>query len=188
MSLTQLPIWSNKFLGKGFKPTIWFGVHNSCMQHDFPSNIRAKNEFRGGCSNNNFDSKIRVTSKVCNNHNKDPIVKLGSFSHNLLEYCAYLSSPWPCVIIPVRVMGNCPRPNIILLHTYNLGSIVFAQSILSWIMHRNSSFDCIDSILQVWYKFLHDSWCRISFLSFASYFKASLLFFANLDIKSFRDS
>jgi hypothetical protein len=143
---------------------------------------------RGGCSNNNFDSKIGVTSKVRKNHNKDPIVKLGSFGHNSLEYYAYLSSPWPCTIIPIRVMGNFPRPNIILLHTHNLGKIVFAWSILSWIMHRNSSFDCIDSILQVWYKFLHDSWCRICFFSFASYFKTSLLLFPNLDIKSFKDS
>jgi hypothetical protein len=86
------------------------------------------------------------------------------------------------------VMGNCPSPNIILLHTYNLRNIVFAWSILSWIMHRNSFFDCIKSILQIWYKFLHDSWCKICFFSFASYFIASLLFFLNLDIKLFRDS
>ncbi len=121
MSLTQLSIWSNKFLGKGFGPTIWFGVRNSCMQHDFPCNICAKNEFCGGFSNNNSDSKIRVTSKVHNSCNKDPIVKLGLFGHNSLEYYVYLSSPWPCVIILIRVMGNCPRLDIILLHTYNLG-------------------------------------------------------------------
>jgi len=158
------------------------------MQHDFPCNIHAKNEFCERCSNNNFDLKIGVTSKVHNNHNKDPIVKLGSFGHNSLEYCAYLSCPWPCTIISIRVMGNCPRPNIIMLHTYNPGNVVFAWSILSWIMHRNSSFDCIDFVIQVWYKFLHDYWCKICFLSFPSYFKASLLFFPNLDIKSFRDS
>jgi hypothetical protein len=61
-------------------------------------------------------------------------------------------------------------------------------SILSWIMHRNSSFDHTDFVLQVWYKFLHDSCCRICFLSFVSYFKTFLLFFPNLDIKSFKDS
>jgi hypothetical protein len=85
-------------------------------------------------------------------------------------------------------MGNCPMPNIILLHTCNLGNIVFAWSILSWIMHKNSSFNRSDFILQIWYKFLHDSWCRICFIKFASYFRASLLCFLNLDIKSFRDS
>jgi hypothetical protein len=113
---------------------------------------------------------------------------LGLFGHNLLEYCAHLSSSWPCVIIPMRVMGNCPSPNIILLHTCNLGNAIFAWSILSWIMHRNSSFDHTNSILQVWYKFIHDSWCKICFLIFASYSRASLLFFPNLDIKSLRDS
>jgi hypothetical protein len=75
--------------------------------------------------------------------------------------------------------GQLSKTNIILLHTYNLGNIFFAWSILSWIMHRNSSFDCIDSVLQVWYKFLHEYWCRICFLSFASYFKTSLQFFSN---------
>jgi hypothetical protein len=85
-------------------------------------------------------------------------------------------------------MGNCPSPNIILLHTYNLGSTIFAWSILSWIMHKNSSFNHIKLILQVWYKFIHDSWCKICFISFASYSKASLLLFPSLDIKSFRDS
>jgi hypothetical protein len=75
-----------------------------------------------------------------------------------------------------------------LLHTCNLESTLFAWSILSWIMHRNSSFDHINFVLQVCYKFLHDSWCKICFLSFASYFRASLLFLPNLDIKSFKDS
>jgi hypothetical protein len=112
---------------------------------------------------------------------------LGSFGHNSLEYCAYFSSPWPRVIIHVRVFGNFLSPNIILLHIYNLGSIVFAWSIFSWIMHRNSPFDCTNSVLQVWYKFLLDSWCKICFFSFTSYFITSLLFFPNLDIKSFKD-
>jgi hypothetical protein len=158
------------------------------MQHNFPCNIRAKNEFYGGCSNNNSNSGTRATSKVHKSHNKDPIVKLGLFGYNSLEYYAYLSSPWPCVNIPIRVMGNCPSPNIILLHTYNLGSTIFAWSILLWIMPRNSSFDRVNSILQVWYKFLHDYWCKICFLNFASYSRVSLLFFPNLDIKSFKDS
>jgi hypothetical protein len=30
-----------------------------------------------GCSNNNLDFEIKVAFKVRNNHNKDPIVKLG---------------------------------------------------------------------------------------------------------------
>jgi hypothetical protein len=115
-------------------------------------------------------------------------VKLEPFGHNSLECCAYFSSPWTFVIILVRVTGNCPRPNFILLHTCNLGNEVFAWSILSWIMHKNSSFDHIDSVLQVSYKFLHNSWCRICFLSFTSYSRASLPFFPNLDIKSFKDS
>jgi hypothetical protein len=141
-----------------------------------------------GCSNNNFNSKTKAASKVHNNHNKDPIVKLGSFVHNSLNYCAYLSSPWPCIIIPIKVMGNCPRPNIILLHTCNLGNTIFAWSILSWIMHKNSSFNHTSFVLQVWNKFLHDFWCKICFLSFASYSRTSLLLFPNLDIKSFKDS
>jgi hypothetical protein len=87
----------------------------------------------------------------------------------------------------MRVMDNFPSP-IILLHICNLGNAIFAWSILSWIMQRNSSFHCIDSILQVWYKFLHDSWCKMCFLIFTSYFKASLLFFCNLDIKFLKDS
>jgi hypothetical protein len=85
-------------------------------------------------------------------------------------------------------IGNCPSPSIILLHICNLGSTVFAWSISSWIIHRNSSFDCINFVFQIWYKFLDDYWCKICFFNFTSYFKASLLFFPNLDIKSLRDS
>ncbi len=188
MFLTQLSIWSNKFPGKGFRPTIWSKVRISCTQCDLPCNIHAKNEFYRGCSNNNSDSKTRAAFKVHNSHNKDPIVKLKSFGHNSLKYYAYLSLPWPCAIIPVRVMDNCPRPNIILLHTCNLGNVVFPWFILSWTMHKNSSFNFSNSIFQVWYKFLHDYWCRICFLSFASYFRTSLLFFPNLDIRFFKDS
>jgi hypothetical protein len=84
--------------------------------------------------------------------------------------------------------GQLSKPNIILLHTYNLGSVVFTWSILSWIMHKNSSFDCTNFVFQVWYKFLHDSWCQICFYNLASYSRTSLLFFPNLDIKSFGDS
>jgi hypothetical protein len=147
------------------------------MQHDFPCNICAKNEFCGGYSNNNFDSKTRVASKVRNSRNKDPIVKLGLFGHDSLEYYAYFTYPWPCVIVLIRVMGNCPRLNIILLHTYNLGNAVFAWFILSWIMHKNSSFNRIES-LQIWYKFLYDSWCKICFLCFTPYFIGILSQFA----------
>jgi hypothetical protein len=94
LSSTQLSIWSNKFLGKAFGPIIWSGVHNLHMQCNSPYNIHAKNEFCKGCSNNDFDSKIGAASKVHNSRNKDPIVKLGSFGHNSLKYCAYFSSPW----------------------------------------------------------------------------------------------
>jgi hypothetical protein len=87
-----------------------------------------------------------------------------------------------------RVMGNCPSPNIILLQTCNLGNVIFARSILSWIMHRNSSFNHTNSILHMWYKFLHDFWCKICFLSFSSYLIASLLFLPTFDIKFLRDS
>jgi len=159
LSLTQLSIWSNNFFGKGFTLIVWYEVHNLFMQCDCPCNVCAKNEFYGGCSNNNFDFKTRIASKVHKSHNKDPILELGLFGHIPLEYCAYFSSQWPCNIIPIRVMGNCSSLDIILLHTCNLGSVVFAWSILSWIMHKNSSFDSIDSGLQVWYMFLNDSWC-----------------------------
>jgi len=154
----------------------------------FPLQHTCKEEFCEGCLNKTFDFEIGATSKVCNNHNKDPIMKLGLFGHNSLKYCAYFSSPWPHAIITIKVMGNCLRPNIILLHTYNLKSTVFAWSILSWIMHKNSSFDLTNFVLQVCYKFLHDFWCRICFFSFTTYFRTSLLFFPNLDIKSFMDS
>ncbi len=111
---------------------------------------------------------------------------MGSFGHIWLKY---FSSPWPCTIIPVKVIGNCPRLDIILLHACNLESAIFAWSSLSWIMHKNSSFNHIDSVLQVWYKFLYASWSKICFFSFASYSKASLLLlFPNLDIKFFKDS
>jgi len=103
-------------------------------------------------------------------------VKFGSFGHNSLESCAYLSFLYPCVIVPMKVMGNCPSPYIILLQTCNLGSEVFTWSILSWIMHKNSSFDHTNYVFQVWYKFIHDYWCKICFFSFPSYSITSLLF------------
>ncbi len=40
-------------------------------------------------------------------------------------------------------------PKIILLDICNIGNVVFASSILSWIMHRNSSFDRTNSTLNV---------------------------------------
>jgi hypothetical protein len=149
LSLTQLSIWSNKFLSKGFAQTIWSKVCNSHMQYNFFCDIHAKNEFCRGCSNNNFDFETKATSKVHKSRSKDPIVKLGSFGHNSLKYCAYFSSPWPCVIILIRIIGSCPSLDIILLHTYNLGRAIFAWSILSWIMHRNSSFDCTNFVFQI---------------------------------------
>jgi hypothetical protein len=115
-------------------------------------------------------------------------VKLGSFGHNSLEYCAYISFPCPCVIIHVKVMGNCLNPNMILLQTCNLDKAVFSRSILSWIMHRNSSFNRINFIFQMWYTIFHDFWCKICFLSFYSYLITSLLFLPTFDIKSLRDS
>ncbi len=84
-------------------------------------------------------------------------------------------------------MGNCPSPQIILFATCNLGSVVFTWSILSWIMHRNSSLECTYLDLQVWYKLLHNSWCKRCFLNFNSYSLTSLLLFPNFDIKSFSD-
>jgi len=118
---------------------------------------------------------------------KDPIVKLELFYHNSLEYCAYFSSLCPCVIIPMRVMGNS-KPIYDLLQTCNLGSAIFLWSILSWIMHRSWFFNCTNYIHQMWYKFLHDSWCKICFLSFPSYSITSSLFLPTFDIKSLRDS
>ncbi len=124
------------------------------MQHNFPYNIRANNEFCKGYSNNNFDQKLgllpKFTITVARTHCEIRIVW-----PQFTKYYAYLSSPWSCIIILVRVTGNYPRPNIILLHTYNLGSTIFAWSILSWILHRKSLFDDIDFIFQVWYKNLH---------------------------------
>jgi hypothetical protein len=84
--------------------------------------------------------------------------------------------------------GNCPSPKIILLQIYSLGNAIFARSNLSWIMHRNSSFDHIDYVFHVWYKLSHHSWCKMCFLGFTSYSIASLRCFPNLDIKSLRDS
>ncbi len=114
--------------------------------------------------------------------------QLWLFGHNSFEYCAYLSSPCPCTIIPMKIMGNYASPNIILLQICNLGNVIFMWSILSWIMHRNSSFNRTDSVLQVWYKFLQDSWCKICFFSFPSYSIASLLFLPTFNIKFLRDS
>jgi hypothetical protein len=85
-------------------------------------------------------------------------------------------------------MGNCLSPQIIFFATYNLGSVVFTWSILSWITQKNSSLDHISFDLQIWYKLLHDSWCKRCFLNFCSYSFASLLFLPNFDIKSFSDS
>jgi hypothetical protein len=56
------------------------------------------------------------------------------------------------------------------------------------ITHKNSSLDCTNSNLQVWYKLMQDSWCNICFFNFNSYSFASMLFLPNLDIKSFNDS
>ncbi len=106
----------------------------------FPLQHTCKEEFCEGCLNKTFDFEIGATSNVYKSRNKDPIMKLGLFGHNSLKYCAYLSSLWPCVIIPVKVMDNYLSLDIILLHTCNLRNIIFAWSILSWIMHRNSSF------------------------------------------------
>ncbi len=105
-----------------------------------------------------------------------------------MEYCAYLSSLCPCTIIPLKVTGNCPSPEIILLQTYNLGNVAFVWPILSWIMHKNSSFDHTNYVFQMWYKFINDFWCKICFLNFFSYSIASLLFLPTFDIKSLTDS
>jgi hypothetical protein len=142
------------FFGKGFRPMIWSKMHNLRMQRDFPHNICAKNESYGGCSNNTFDSETQVVSKVHNSRNKDPIVKLGSFGRKLLELYIFFI---PMTIHYHFCKGNeqLPKAKYHLLHTCNLGSQVFPWSILSWIMHKNSSFDHTHYVLQVWYKFLH---------------------------------
>jgi hypothetical protein len=158
------------------------------MQHDFPCNRWTKNTFCRGCLNKIFYSKIWASSKAQKRHNNDPIVKLGSFGHNSLENYTYFSSPWPCTVILVRVMGNCPSLEFILFITWNLRSTTFARSILSWITHMNSSLDCTNSDLQIWYKLLQASWCNICFFNFNSYSFISFLFLSNLDIKSFNDS
>ncbi len=186
ISFTQISIWSNIFFRKGFTPIVWSEVHNSHTQCDFPCKRRVNNGFCGVCSNNNFDSKIGTTSNVCKSRNKDTIVKLGSFGHNSLEYCAYFSSSCPYAIIPMKIMSNCPSPYIILLQTCNFGSAIFAWSVLSWIMN-SSFFNHIDYILQVWYKFLHNFWCKICFINFPSY-SLTLLFFPTFNIKSLKDS
>ncbi len=61
-------------------------------------------------------------------------------------------------------------------------------SILSWITHRNSYLECTYLDLQVWYKLLHNFWCKRCFFNFSPYSFTSLLFFPNFDIKSFNDS
>jgi hypothetical protein len=58
------PFWSNIVFGKGLAPTIFFDVHDSCTQRSFLSKRRANNEFCGGSSNNNFDSRIGVIFKM----------------------------------------------------------------------------------------------------------------------------
>ncbi len=71
---------------------------------------------------------------------------------------------------------------------WNFGTAIFAWSILSQITHKNSSLDCIDFDLQVWYKLLQDSWCNIWIFNFNSCSFASMFFLPSLDIKSFNDS
>jgi hypothetical protein len=144
-------------------PTIEFDIFNSHMQHDFPCKTCAKNALCRRCSIKIFNLKIIAFSKVRKNHNKDPIVKLGSLGHNSLKYYAYISSLCPCIIISMKVTSNCPSLKIILLAIWNLGSVVFAWSILSWIMHKNSFLDHTHFNLWVWYKLLHDSWCNMCF-------------------------
>ncbi len=158
------------------------------MRHDLPCRRHAKNALSRKCSNNILDSQTWAFSKVWNNYNNNPIIKLGSIGHKSLKYYAYFLFPWPCTIILVRLMGNCLIPKIILLATWNLKSAIFAWSNLSWITHKNSSFDRTNSNFQIWYMFLHESWCKICFINFNSYSFASLLLFPNFNIKSVKDS
>jgi hypothetical protein len=153
LSFTQLSIWSNKFLGKGLVPTILSNVHNSRTQRNFPCKKTSKEWILWGSSNIGFDFATRATSKMQKSCNKYPIVKLRSFGHNSFEHWTYLSSPCPWAILLVKVIGNCLSLDIILLHTYNLRRAFLTWSILSWITHRNSSFDQIDFVFHVWYKF-----------------------------------
>jgi hypothetical protein len=186
LSFTQLSIWSNKFLGKGLAPIIFSNVRNSRMQCNFPCKRWTKNESYGGSSNNSFDSTIGATSKAQKSRNIDPIVKLGSFGHNSFEYWAYISSPCPWATCESNRQLSKPRYHFVT-HC-SLGTSIFTWSILSWITHGNSSFDWTNFILHVWHKFLHDSWCKMCFLSFISYSNTLLLWFTNLDIKYLRYS
>ncbi len=117
-----------------------------------------------------------------------PNYKIGINRPQIIKIYAYFLFPWPCTIILVRLMGNCPIPKIILLATWNLKSAIFAWSNFSWITHKNSSFDHTNSNLQIRYMFLHESWCKICFFNFNSYSFASLLLFPNFNIKSVKDS
>jgi hypothetical protein len=85
-------------------------------------------------------------------------------------------------------LGNWPNLQIILLVIWSLGNAIFAWSILLWITYRIESLEGTNSNLQIWYKFLHYSWCKLYFFNFSSYSFALLFVFLNLEIKSFRDS
>jgi hypothetical protein len=144
--------------------------------------------FEEGPQTTFWTHKLEFFPKFKEVFKNNPIVKLRSLGHNSLEYYTYLSSPWPWVIILVNIMGNCPSPQINLFTTCNLGSVVFAWSILSWITQRKSFLDYTNLGFQVSYKLLHDFWCKRCFLNFNLYSLASLLFLSNFDKKSFNDS
>jgi hypothetical protein len=97
-------------------------IHNAISLARKAQNIN----YVGGAQTIISTLKIINTSNVHKSYNKNPIMKLGLFGHNSLEYCAYLSSSCPCAIIPMRIMGNCPSLDAILLYTCNLGSAIFA--------------------------------------------------------------
>ncbi len=106
---------------------------------------------------------------------------MGSLSHNLLEYYAYLSSPWPYAIIPVKVTSNCPTPKIILLATWNFGSVVFTWSILSWITHKFWSLSMVQAF--AWFLMQNVLFSTLVHILLHHYY-----FFPNFNIKSLKDS
>ncbi len=118
-------------------PTTWFGAFSSPMHHDFPCNKQAKKTFCERCSNKTFNFETRSFSKIWKRRNNDPIVKLGSFSHNSLEYCICMTMRYHTN----EGNGQLSKPKNHFVFIWNLGSAVFAWSILSWITHRNSSLD-----------------------------------------------
>jgi hypothetical protein len=87
---------------------------------------------------------------------------------NSLKYWTKVLSPCPWTLIPINVIGNYPSLDTILFFTWSQGKVVLKWSILSWITHKKSSFDCTDLTLQVWYRRQQDSWWILCFFNLIS--------------------